>query len=78
MDGMFQLKNAISGVELREIQQVFDRVISRPWFVRDPNYETELASYTIHLFLNGVMEPAVLYELCERAALHRAKALKAA
>jgi hypothetical protein len=75
---MIQIGNAISGAELNEIQRVFDRLIGCPWFVQNPAYEQELASYMIHLYLSGVRQPGVLYNMCERAALKRARAMKAA
>jgi hypothetical protein len=74
---MFHFRNAISGGELNQIQQVFDRVISRKWFVRDAAYEQELAAYMIHMHLSGITEPRVLYEMGARAAICRAKARKA-
>jgi hypothetical protein len=75
---MIQVGNAISGAELNEIQRVFDLLTECPWFVRNPSYEQELAAYMIHLYLNGIRQPEVLYDMCERPALKRARATKAA
>jgi hypothetical protein len=71
---MIRLKNAMSGAELNEIQKIFDRVITQPWFVRDDGYESDLAACMIHMYLNGITKPRVLYEMGERAARLRGRA----
>ena len=62
----------------RDVQRVFDRIVDEPWFVRDQLYEQELGSYMIHLYLNGMKERNILYELCASAALRRYRTSNAA
>ena len=70
-DSMLQHSGVMSGAELQEVQQVFDRVRSKPWFVRDEIYELEMASYLMHLCSYGIKDPNVLYEMCVRSAFER-------
>jgi hypothetical protein len=72
---MFHFSNVMSAGDLRVVQGVFDRIVKRPWFVRDEGYELELGSYLIHLYSYGIKEPNVLDEMCVRAALRRKRVI---
>jgi hypothetical protein len=71
---MFQHSGVMSGAELEEVQQVFDRVRSQPWFLCDDANELELGSYLLHLYSYGIRDANLLYETCARSAFERISA----